>query len=84
MGRVVKRILWVVLALVLAVVLVVGGYVLYMGVAIQPHPGWAGFNGCKMGQTAQLQQGQNYTAATYNIGFGAYNPEFSFLWTPGQ
>ena len=82
MGRVVKRILWVVLALVLAVVLVVGGYVLYMVLQYSRIPDGQALT-VQNGQAAQLQLGQNYTAATYNIGFGAYNPEFSFFMDTG-
>ena len=82
MGRVVKRILWVLLALVLAVVLVVGGYVLYMVLQYSRIPDGQALT-VQNGQTAQLQLGQNYTAATYNIGFGAYNPDFSFFMDTG-
>lgn len=35
------------------------------------------------GQTAALRRGQAYTAVTYNIGFGAYNHDFSFFMDSG-
>ena len=31
-----------------------------------------------------LAIGTEYTALTYNIGFGAYTPDFSFLWMAGS
>ena len=29
---------------------------------------------------AVLETGHTYTAVTYNVGFGAYGPDYSFLW----
>ena len=33
---------------------------------------------------AKLTTGKEYSALTYNIGFGAYTPDFSFLWMAGS
>lgn len=31
---------------------------------------------------SELRTGQTYRATTYNVGFGAYNHQFDFLWIP--
>lgn len=77
-----KRFVAVVGALLGAAVLAVGGYVLYMVVQydrIPDHQPLAVENP----QEAELRRGQAYTAATYNIGFGAYDPDFSFFMDTG-
>ena len=35
-------------------------------------------------QTASLTTGQTYSALTYNVGFGAYSPDFSFFMDGGK
>lgn len=37
-----------------------------------------------MQQTRNLQQKKEYSALTYNIGFGAYTPDFSFFMDGGK
>lgn len=34
-------------------------------------------------KTDTIRTGKTYSVMTYNIGFGAYGPDFSFLWTAG-
>ena len=83
MPKVAKRILQVIGVLLLVVVLVVGGYIAYLmltynriadnvAVDIENNP------------TAQtLAVGQTYKAITYNIGFGAYTPDYTFFMDEG-
>ncbi len=66
----------------LALVLVVGGYVLYMQLnyyRIEDHQALD----VEQPNPAELALGQEYTAVTYNIGFGAYGPEYSFFMDVG-
>ena len=65
-----------------AAVLAVGGYVLYMVLQYDRIPDHQPLT-VENPQTAQLCRGQAYTAATYNIGFGAYDPDFSFFMDTG-
>lgn len=80
---VVRRVCFAILAVLLAAVLVVGGYILYLQLQyyrIDDHTPLTVSNPAE--QT--LQKGGTYTAATYNIGFGAYNQEFSFFMDTGH
>ena len=81
-----KVILAVIGAVLLAVVLAVGSYVAYLsltyyriddGVALE-------VTGAASVEAQQVEIGQAYTAVTYNIGFGAYDPEFSFFMETGR
>ena len=81
----IKTILKLVLAVLLVAVATVGAYVAYLsityyriddGVALE-------VTGPATAEAPQVEVGQPYTAATYNIGFGAYVPEFSFFMETG-
>lgn len=81
--NVLKRILIGIGIFVLAIAVILGGYVLYLilqysriidGVAID----------VATPQAAVLTQDNSYTAVTYNIGFGAYDPEYSFFMDTGN
>lgn len=65
-----------------AAVLLVGGYVGYMQLEYDRIP-----DGQPLEITGQanelLHAGKEYTALTYNIGFGAYGPEYSFFMDSG-
>lgn len=82
MSKVAKRIMIAVGIILLAVVLIVGGYVAYLmitynriadseQVSVDNNP------------TAVLQRGVEYSAGTYNIGFGAYTPDYTFFMDEG-
>lgn len=82
MNKILKRALIGLLCLVLALVLVVGGYVLYVVLQysrIEDNTSLA-VSGNAPGN---LAKGQGYSAVTYNIGFGAYNHAFSFFMDTG-
>lgn len=79
----VKRALWALAGILLFCVLAVGGYVLYMQMQyyrIEDHLALETENN----QKEALQTGKTYTAVTYNIGFGAYGPDYSFFMDTGE
>jgi endonuclease/exonuclease/phosphatase family metal-dependent hydrolase len=83
-----KRTLLVVLTFLLVIILVVGGYVGYVALSYYRIPDnlklsvdAVGVNGAAA--TQKVHVGQQYTAMTYNIGFGAYNHPFSFFMDQG-
>lgn len=82
MSKTLKRVLIILLCLVLAVVLMAGGYVLYIVLQYSRIPDFTPLE-IENPQQAVLQTEQPYTALTYNIGFGAYNPDFSFFMDTG-
>lgn len=82
MAKILKRAALVLVILVLVPAMAVGGYVAYVAlqysrIADNTALAVAGQ------QAAFLQAGERYTAATYNIGFGAYNHDFSFFMDSG-
>ena len=74
MGKVLKRILKIVITLVLLVVVVIGMYIAYLMITynriIDHYPVELSSN-----VTTVLSADKEYKAATYNIGFGAYTPD---------
>ena len=81
-SKVLRRVLQVVLALVLVLVLAAGGYVAYMQFQYYRIPDNELLT---VGTPADglLHPGEEYTALTYNIGFGAYGPDYSFFMDKG-
>ena len=82
MPKALKRVLQVVGILLVLAIVVVGGYIIYLEatyyriadnveVEIDNNP------------TATLKAGTTYKAATYNIGFGAYTPDYTFFMDEG-
>ena len=79
---VVKRILKIILVLILLIALLVGGYIAYMlGTYYRIDDRTALEIDNNQAQTLAL--GKEYTAATYNIGFGAYTPDYTFFMDEG-
>ena len=81
--RILKRSALPLLAVITTLALVVGGYVLYMQhqyYRIPDHQKLTIGNN----QAATLTTGKVYTATTYNVGFGAYNHQFSFFMDAGE
>lgn len=82
MNNVVKRILIIALSLIIAIALVIGGYVIYLSVnyyRIEDNTKLKVQNP----SNSLITQGTEHTVLTYNIGFGAYNPDFSFFMDVG-
>ena len=73
----------VVLALLLAVILVVVGYVVYLQANYYRIADHTALEVENNGENT-LKIGDTYTAVTYNIGFGAYGPDYSFFMDTGE
>ncbi len=84
MGLVRRGLKWLLLIVIILVGLV-GIYVLYMQLQYSRIPDrWALAAEGESEDTEGLKANQAYTALTYNIGFGAYSPEFSFFMDSGR
>ncbi len=73
----------VVIILILALALIVAGYVIYLQAnyyRIEDHAALEVENN----RENTLKIGDTYTAVTYNIGFGAYGPDYSFFMDTGE
>lgn len=77
-----KKILITLACVLAALVLAVGGYVCYMQVQYYRIPDNTSLT-VENPQGEPLAAGQEYTALTYNLGFGAYGPEYSFFMDSG-
>ncbi len=82
MKKVLKRVGVVLLCLVLAVVLVVGGYVVYLTAQYSRIEDAQPLT-VENQQDMVLQTAVEYSVMTYNIGFGAYDHAFSFFMDTG-
>lgn len=80
MKKLIRRIVGGVL---LAVVLVVGSYVGYVYFSYSRIPDNTPVEVFATGKEEKLQTGTTYRAVSYNIGFGAYTPEFTFFMDGG-
>jgi endonuclease/exonuclease/phosphatase family metal-dependent hydrolase len=81
--KTVKSILKALLIFVIVVVVVVGGYVAYVVLTYDRIPDNEQLEVNASGNIPQLAAGNSYTALTYNIGFGAYDHDFSFFMDKG-
>lgn len=70
------------LCLLLVLVLIVGGYVLYVMLDYSRIEDNLPLT-VKGAETPALKVGEGYTALSYNIGFGAYSPDFTFFMDGG-
>ncbi len=73
----------IMMAAILLCVLVIGGYVAYMQLhyyRIEDHTALE----IEDNTEGVLKTGETYTAVTYNIGFGAYGPDYSFFMDTGE
>ena len=77
-----RALLRALLALLLALLLAVGGYVGYVLLDYERIEDNLALT-VKGAPTDALSVGVSYTALTYNIGFGAYTPDFSFFMDGG-
>lgn len=77
-----KNALKVVGGIIIALVIVVAIYVGYMLATYSRIPDGQVLD-VGNNQSAKLECGKKYTALTYNIGFGAYTPEYSFFMDEG-
>ncbi len=80
--KVVKRILIVLLCLILLAALVIGGYIGYLMLQYKRIADYAPLDVINP-QQGMVQAGAEYKLSTFNIGFGAYDPAFSFFMDTG-
>lgn len=73
----------VILAFIALILLVVAGYVCYVGLTYERIPDNTAVD-IENNQSATVALGETYTIATYNVGFGAYNHDFSFFMDSGK
>ncbi|WP_417085766.1 endonuclease [Lancefieldella rimae] len=84
MKKHVLRVLKVLLGTVVAVALIFGGYVLYLQLNYyRISDNAAVTNEGASPATTHIEVGKEYTASTYNIGFGAYTPDYTFFMDEG-
>ena len=79
--KTVRTIFFSALALVLALVLTVGGYLAYVLIDYERIPDKQVLT--PVGGEGDVKAGVVYTALSYNIGFGAYTPDFTFFMDGG-
>lgn len=82
MPKAIKRVLAVVGIVLAAFIVVVGGYAAYLTATYNRIDDNVPIE-VNNNPNASLQTGKEYTAVTYNIGFGAYTPEFTFFMDEG-
>ncbi|MDO5601854.1 MAG: endonuclease/exonuclease/phosphatase family protein [Oscillospiraceae bacterium] len=82
MKKVLKRIGIVLLSLLVLLLLVVGGYVVYMQSQYYRIPDHEVLE-IETPAAGRLMMDTAYTALTYNVGFGAYGPEYTFFMDTG-
>lgn len=70
-------------AVLLACILLVGGYVAYVAIQYNRIPDLLELEIENAEGRVSCTAGETYTALTYNIGFGAYSPEYSFFMDTG-
>lgn len=70
------------LSLILVLALVVGGYILYVLFDYERIPDNQALS--PVGGSGTVLRGTPYTAVTYNIGFAAYTPDFTFFMDGGS
>lgn len=83
MGSIAKRIFIVIGTIIAALVLIVGGYVAYLMATYDRIPDNTAIEITNNASGSALLTGTDYTAATYNIGFGAYTPDYTFFLDEG-
>ena len=83
MGKAVKRILVAIGVIVLALALLVGGYVAYLVVTYNRIADMDAVEVVNNVSVPTVELGRPYTAVTYNIGFGAYTPDYTFFMDEG-
>jgi len=83
--KVFRKLFKIFISLIIFVALVVGVYVIYLTsqyYRIEDQMNYT--NNIKSSNDSLVQLNTEYTITTYNIGFGAYNHEFSFFMDSGE
>ena len=77
------RPLRVIIAVIIALVLTVGIYVAYVFIAYKRIPDNENLTVSGGSKAGNIKTGEKYRAVSYNIGFGAYEPDYSFFMDGG-
>lgn len=83
MKKTTKRILFSVLAIICAVCIAVGGYVAYVCVQYYRIEDNLMLSANGMAKDESIKKGVQYTVLTYNVGFGAYDKDYTFFMDSG-
>ncbi len=83
MMKTLKRIALTVAGLILALAIAICGYLVYLNVNYYRIEDAQTLD-VKNNQGSSLSVGNTYSAVTFNIGFGAYTPDFSFFMDSGE
>lgn len=78
-----KKILKVVLGIILAIIVVFGGYLIYLFASYDRLPDNQTLK-AENQQNQSLETNQTYRAMSHNIGYGAYPPSYSFFMDGGK
>ncbi len=85
MKKVFRKLFRIFISLIILVSLVVGGYVVYLTCQYYRIENEMNYtNNIQSNNNELVQLNSEYTITTYNIGFGAYNHEFSFFMDSGE
>lgn len=82
MAKALKRVLIGLGVIVLVAVLIVGAYLAYLTITYYRIPDGIDVN-VENNPSVTLKKDTAYTAATFNIGFGAYTPDYTFFMDEG-
>ena len=83
--KVFKKLFRIFISLIIVVALIVGVYVIYLTnqyYRIEDQMNYT--NNIQLNNDSLVQLNAEYTITTYNIGFGAYNHDFSFFMDSGE
>ncbi|MDT2759567.1 hydrolase [Enterococcus xiangfangensis] len=78
-----KKIIKILLGIVVALIVVFGGYLIYLFVSYDRLPDAITLNPVNR-QTQTLETNKTYRAMSHNIGYGAYPPSYSFFMDGGD
>lgn len=82
MSKIIKKILTTITTILVAILVLVGSYVIYMSIQYYRIEDLKELEIKNVTDTI-IEKNQEYTISTYNIGFGAYSREFSFFMDTG-
>lgn len=80
--KIIKIVLIVLASLILAFVAIVGGYVAYVAIQYYRIDDMQSLE-VSNAQSSAIRAGEEYSVMTYNLGFGAYSPEYTFFMDEG-
>lgn len=71
-------------SLILVLLLLVGSYIAYVFLDYHRIPDYQALQIVQKGKDSELEAEKDYSIMTYNVGFGAYLPDFSFFMDGGK